>query len=68
MQIIDNPNNAFRFMGSQALSENRWLVQFNSTDGTQYRVGVRAEPSAFTVYESTPNANPNTVMQYIIED
>jgi hypothetical protein len=67
-QTGDYALDAFRLIGSQVVTENRWLVQFNSADGTQYRVPVRAESSAFTIYESTPNAEPNAVMQYIIED
>ncbi len=67
-QIGDRSLDAFRLRGIQANGENRWLVQFDSADGAQYRVRVRAEPSHFTVYESTRNADPNAVTQYIIED
>ncbi len=58
---------AFRLRGVQAEGENRWLVQFDSADGAEYRIHVRAEPSSFTVYESTRNAEPNAVMQYVVE-
>ncbi len=59
---------AFRLRGVQAEGEKRWLVQFDSADGVQYRLHVRAEPSSFTVYESTRNAEPNAVTQYVVED
>src|SRR5690242_1079616 len=45
----------------------RSLVHFDDADGTEYRLHVRAELSSFTVYESTRNAEPNAVMQYIVE-
>ena len=66
-QVGDYSLDAFRFVSSQIQSENHWLVQFNDSDGGQYRLQVRAEPSAFTVYESTRNAEPNAVMQYFVE-
>ncbi len=59
---------AFRFSAMEKEGEKRWLVQFNSGNGAQYAVRVRAEQSAFTVYESTRNAEPNTVTQYVIEE
>jgi hypothetical protein len=58
---------AFRLKNVQLESENHWLVHFDDTDGTEYRLDVRAELSSFTVYESTRNAEPNAVMQYIVE-
>ncbi len=59
---------AFRLRSVQPESENHWLVQFDSADGAQYHVRVRAEPSTFTVYESTRNAEPNPITQYIVEE
>jgi len=66
-QTGDRSIDAFRLRGVQADGEKRWLVHFDSADGAQYRVRVRAEPSHFTVYESTRNAEPNAIMQYIVE-
>jgi hypothetical protein len=58
---------AFRLRSIQADGEKRWLVQFDTADGAHYRLHVHAEPSTFTVYESTRNAEPNAIMQYIVE-
>jgi len=58
---------AFRLKSIQLESENHWLVQFDDVDGGQHRLQVRAEPSTFTVYESTRNAEPNAVTQYSVE-
>jgi hypothetical protein len=58
---------AFRLNSVQAEDDNHWLVQFDDIDGAAYHLRVRAEPSTFTVYESTRNAEPNAVMQYIVE-
>jgi hypothetical protein len=58
---------AFRLISLQLQSENHWLVQFDDVDGAQHRLHVRAEPSTFTVYESTRNADPNVVTQYSVE-
>ena len=59
---------AFHLNSLQLECENHWLVQFDHTNGAQYRLRVRAEPSTFTVYESTRNAEPNAVTQYMVED
>ena len=58
---------AFRLKSVQPDGENRWRVHFDSADGTPFHVHVRAESSTFTVYESTRNAEPNTIMQYVVE-
>jgi hypothetical protein len=66
-QTGESSLDAFRLNSLQLESENHWLVQFDDADGTQFRLHVRAEPSTFTVYESTRNAEPNTVTQYVVE-
>jgi len=58
---------AFRLKNWQLESENHWLVQFDDADGTQHYFHVSAEPSTFSVYESTRNAEPNAVMQYTVD-
>lgn len=59
---------AFRLTNVQLESENHWSVQFKAFDGTEHPLRVHAELSTFTVFESTRNAEPNAVMQYIVED
>jgi hypothetical protein len=66
-QTGDYSLDAFRLKSLQLESDNYWLVQFDDADGTQHHLHVRAEPSTFTVYESTRNAEPNAVIQYIVE-
>ncbi len=58
---------AFRLRDVQPDGYNRWLVHFDAVDGTEYRMHVHTESSSFTVYESTGNAEPNAVTQYVVE-
>lgn len=58
---------AFRLKHIQPDGDMRWLVQFDASDGAQHQLHVRAQPSTFSIYESTRDAQPKTVMQYIIE-